>query len=358
MNTLFYSFYFLICALFGLKISNQAIKPLYLILYTCIYSILLFFYPQFFIPIFLIPLLFVLKKENYLEAIFSFTLFILLLTLINLFTESKITTLFFLILGFTLFMILFKKNPILLTNRNKIVLCIVFLLFDLIFTSYTNSIYQQYNFTQVYFLKRKNIILFITISFILFLIYFVTIVLSQYKTKIESKSYKEFIQISNVYTSQMINEQKQIQLLIHDMRNSLDTIKTLANNQDYTQLESEINESLLKYGKMYPNSICTNPYLNVVLKNFITSKGLDIDFKISVPEKINIEPSDLIILLSSLLDSSIDLLHIHYTDYELCIHVRYEDNFKLSSITNSIVTKYKGQLSYSNLNLKIILFTE
>lgn len=156
----------------------------------------------------------------------------------------------------------------------------------------------------------------------------------------------------------MLNEQKQIQSLIHDMRNSLDNIKMLANKQDYIQLESEINDSLLKYGNMYPHSVCTNPYLNIILKNFIESKGLDIDFKISVPEKINIEPSDLMILFSSLLDSSIDLLHVQYTDYELCIHIHYKENFRLSAITNSIVKKYKGQLSYSNFDLKIILFAE
>lgn len=358
MNTLFYSLYFLISTLFGLKITKQKARIFQLIIYTCLYAILLFLFPNLFTIFFLILLIILLKKENYLEAILSYTLFTLLLTLASLFTESKSIALFVILFGYMLFTILFKKNPIFLPNRQKWLVSILFLLFDFTFFMYTNSIYQQYNFTQVYFLKSKNIILFILISFLLFLIYFVTVVLSQYKTRIESKSYKEFIQISNVYTSQIMNEQKQIKSLIHDMRNSLDTIKTLVQQQNYNQLKTEINESLLKYGNMYPTSVCTNPYLNIVLQNFIEAKGTSIDFKVSVPEKIDMEPSDLIILFSSLLDPSINYLHIHYTNYELCIHIQYQEDFKTSSITHSIVTKYKGQLTYSDLDLKIILFTE
>ena len=361
MSTFFHALYFITMSIFGLEISHKKINPILIAICTFIYVLTPFIPIISYFTFFIAPIcvLTIIKKENYFEAVLTYTLFTLLLTLSNLISESRIFAFIFLISGYFIFYKVIKNNPISLSNKNKIIVSILFLVFDFLFQSYTDIVYSEHNFTQVYFLKKKRLILFISIFCILFLLYFVVIILSQYKAKIENKSYKEFIQIFNMHMSHILEEQKQSKELVHDIRNNLADLKILSTKEEYDQLESQINTYLLKYAKTYTTSVCSNPYVNAILNDFIKINGSHIDFKISIPENIDMDAQDLSLLLMCLLDSSLTFLHVNYTNYELAIHAKYKDDFSPSFILiNTITNKYKGQIINNNKDIKIILFTE
>ena len=154
------------------------------------------------------------------------------------------------------------------------------------------------------------------------------------------------------------------------MWNSLDDIKHLSQNKRYEELESEINRELVKYGKLYPNSICINPYVDVILQNFIQEHNLNYDIQIHVPKRIDsMDTQDLTTLLTCVLDSSLVkeneafMFHMNLKEKELILHVQYPLDIKNmtssnKSILNIILNKYHGTKIMDSKDMKIILFIE
>ena len=181
-------------------------------------------------------------------------------------------------------------------------------------------------------------------------------------------TYKLAICIST--TEQMIQEQMGIKELIHDMRNSLDDIKVLSQMKEYEAIEEQINQELVKYGKLYPNSICINPYVDVILQNFIQEHNLNYDIQIHVPKRIDsMDTQDLTTLLTCVLDSSLVkenetfMFHMNLKEKELILHVQYPLDIKNmtssnKSILNIILNKYHGIKIMDSKDMKIILFIE
>lgn len=252
----------------------------------------------------------------------------------------------------------------------KYIISIILFIFSYLYMLLMTDLFSKTEFTYMYFIKNSQIYVFMFTISVLVLLSVAIIVFSRIRSKLEIEMYRNFIELSSHYTEQMIHEQTGIKELIHDMRNSLDDIKHLSQNKRYEELESEINRELVKYGKLYPNSICINPYVDVILQNFIQEHKLNYDIQIHVPIRIDsMDTQDLTTLLTCVLDSSLVkenetfMFHMNLKEKELILHIQYPLDIKnmISSnkaILNIILNKYHGTKIMNSKDMKIILFIE
>lgn len=384
MNILMNSMYYVCKQCFYLKITKNSLYS------KCILSFLLnglcVFLTSEYIHInwlsvflqLLIPILCLnvsTKEYHILESVISNLIIVLFQTMnillfrsltIEYYAFSTILT----IGGCAIFCQIFKYESLEFSENMQYSVSIILFIFSYLYMLLMTDLFSKTEFTYMYFIKNSQIYVFIFTISVLVLLSVAIIVFSRIRSKLEIEMYRNFIELSSHYTEQIIQEQTGIKELIHDMRNSLDDIKHLSQNRRYEELESEINRELVKYGKLYPNSICINPYVDVILQNFIQEHNLNYDIKVHVPKRIDsMNPQDLTTLLTCVLDNSLVkeneafMFHMNLKEKELILHIQYPLNIKNmtssnKAILNIILNKYHGTKIMDSKDMKIILFIE
>lgn len=384
MNILMNSMYYVCEQCFYLKITKNSLYP------KCILSFLLnglcVFLTSEYIHInwlsvflqLLIPILCLnvsTKEYHILESVISNLIVVLLQTMnillfrsltIEYYAFSTILT----IVGCAIFYQIFKYESLEFSENMQYSVSIILFIFSYLYMLLMTDLFSKTEFTYMYFIKNSQIYVFMFTISVLVLFSVAIIVFSRIRSKLEVEMYRNFIELSSHYTEQMIQEQTGIKELIHDMRNSLDDIKVLSQKKEYEAIEEQINQELVKYGKLYPNSICINPYLDVILQNFIQEHKLNYDIQIHVPKRIDsMDPQDLTTLLTCVLDNSLVkenetfMFHMNLKEKELILHVQYPLDIKNmtssnKSILNIILNKYHGTKIMDSKDMKIILFIE
>lgn len=186
-----------------------------------------------------------------------------------------------------------------------------------------------------------------TETLILFLFSFLTIIilaLILYKQlQLIEKSSKNRI-LSNLLDSsrkqfnQMIENEKALQEIRHDLKNHLIIIQSLNNEKNYTELSNYLNKINPIFNKVQPKIYCENIYLNTLLNEKIAEyKNIEFNISISPGYCDNFEDLDLCILVSNLLDNAIEELSKHL-DLEQTIHLTMyqKNNFKILAIRNPL----------------------
>lgn len=384
MNILMNSMYYVCEQCFYLKITKNSLYP------KCILSFLLnglcVFLTSEYIHInwlsvflqLLIPILCLnvsTKEYHILESVISNLIVVLFQTMnillfrsltIEYYAFSTILT----IGGCVIFYQIFKYESLEFSENMQYSVSIILFIFSYLYMLLMTDLFSKTEFTYMYFIKSSQIYVFMFTISVLVLLSVAIIVFSRIRSKLEIEMYRDFIELSSHYTEQMIHEQTGIKELIHDMRNSLDDIKVLSQKKEYEAIEEQINQELVKYGKLYPNSICINPYVDVILQNFIQEHKLNYDIRIHVPKRIDsMDTQDLTTLLTCVLDSSLVkenetfMFHMNLKEKELIIHVQYPLDIKNmtpsnKSILNIILNKYHGTKIMDSKDMKIILFIE
>lgn len=384
MNILMNCMYYVCEQCFYLKITKNSLYP------KCILSFLLnglcVFLTSEYIHInwlsvflqLLIPILCLnvsTKEYHILESVISNLIIVLFQTMnillfrsltIEYYAFSTILT----IGGCAIFCQIFKYESLEFSENMQYSVSIILFIFSYLYMLLMTDLFSKTEFTYMYFIKNSQIYVFMFTISILVLLSVAIIVFSRIRSKLEIEMYRNFIELSSHYTEQMIQEQMGIKELIHDMRNSLDDIKVLSQMKEYEAIEEQINQELVKYGKLYPNSICINPYVDVILQNFIQEHNLNYDIQIHVPKRIDsMDTQDLATLLTCVLDSSLVkeneafMFHMNLKEKELILHVQYPLDIKNmtssnKAILNIILNKYHGTKIMDSKDMKIILFIE
>ena len=384
MNILMNSMYYVCEQCFYLKITKNSLYP------KCILSFLLnglcvFLTSEYihinWLSIFLqllIPILCLnvsTKEYHILESVIS-NLIVVLFQTMNILLFRSLTIEYYefstilTIGGCVIFYQIFKYESLEFGKNTKYMISIILFIFSYLYMLLMTDLFSKTEFTYMYFIKNSQIYVFMFTISVLVLLSVAIIVFSRIRSKLEIEMYRNFIELSSHYTEQMIHEQTGIKELIHDMRNSLDDIKVLSQKKEYEAIEEQINQELVKYGKLYPNSICINPYVDVILQNFIQEHKLNYDIRIHVPKRIDsMDTQDLTTLLTCVLDSSLVkenetfMFHMNLKEKELILHVQYSLDIKNmtpsnKSILNIILNKYHGTKIMDSKDMKIILFIE
>ena len=384
MNILMNSMYYVCEQCFYLKITKNSLYP------KCILSFLLnglcVFLTSEYIHInwlsvflqLLIPILCLnvsTKEYHILESVIS-NLIVVLFQTMNILLFRSLTIEYYefstilAIGGCVIFYQIFKYESLEFSENMQYSVSIILFIFSYLYMLLMTDLFSKTEFTYMYFIKNSQIYVFMFTISVLVLLSVAIIVFSRIRSKLEIEMYRNFIELSSHYTEQMIHEQTGIKELIHDMRNSLDDIKVLSQKKEYEAIEEQINQELVKYGKLYPNSICINPYVDVILQNFIQEHNLNYDIQIHVPKRIDsMDTQDLTTLLTCVLDSSLVkenetfMFHMNLKEKELILHVQYPLDIKNmtssnKSILNIILNKYHGTKIMDSKDMKIILFIE
>lgn len=384
MNILMNSMYYVCEQCFYLKITKNSLYPKCILSFLlnglCVFLIAeyihinwLSVFLQLLIPILCLNIS--TKEYHILESVISNLIIVLFQTMnillfrsltIEYYAFSTILT----IGGCAIFCQIFKYESLEFSENMQYSVSIILFIFSYLYMLLMTDLFSKTEFTYMYFIKNSQIYVFMFTISVLVLLSVAIIVFSRIRSKLEIEMYRNFIELSSHYTEQIIQEQTGIKELIHDMRNSLDDIKHLSQNRRYEELESEINRELVKYGKLYPNSICINPYVDVILQNFIQEHNLNYDIQIHVPKRIDsMNPQDLTTLLTCVLDSSLVkenetfMFHMNLKEKELILHIQYPLDIKNmtssnKTILNIILNKYHGTKIMDSKDMKIILFIE
>ena len=315
------------------------------------------------------------KEHHVLESVTSNLIVVLFQTMnillfrsltIEYYAFSTILT----ICGCVIFYQIFKYESLEFSQNMQYGVSIILFIFSYLYMLLMTDLFSRTEFTYMYFIKNSQIYVFVFTVSVLVLLSVAIIVFSRIRSKLEIEMYRNFIELSSHYTEQMIHEQTGIKELIHDMRNSLDDIKVLSQKKEYAAIEEQINQELVKYGKLYPHSICINPYVDVILQSFIQEHKLNYDIQIHVPKRIDsMDTQDLTTLLTCVLDRSLVkenetfIFHMNLKEKELILHVQYPLGIKNmtssnKSILNIILNKYHGTKIIDSNDMKIILFIE
>ena len=315
------------------------------------------------------------QKHHVLESVIS-NLIVVLFQTMNILLFRSLTLEYYAfstiltISGCAIFYQIFKYESLEFSQNMQYGVSIILFIFSYLYMLLMTDLFSKTEFTYMYFIKNSQIYVFVFTISVLVLLSVAIIVFSRIRSKLEIEMYRNFIELSSHYTEQMIHEQTGIKELIHDMRNSLDDIKVLSQKKEYAAIEEQINQELVKYGKLYPHSICINPYVDVILQNFIQEHKLDYDIQIHVPKRIDsMDPQDLTTLLTCVLDRSLVkenetfMFHMNLKEKELILHVQYPLDIKNmtssnKSILNIILNKYHGTKIMDSKDMKIILFIE
>ena len=315
------------------------------------------------------------KEHHVLESVISNLIVVLFQTMnillfrsltIEYYAFSTILT----ISGCAIFYQIFKYESLEFSKNMQYGVSIILFIFSYLYMLLMTDLFSRTEFTYMYFIKNSQIYVFVFTISVLVLFSVAIIVFSRIRSKLEIEMYRNFIELSSHYTEQMIHEQTGIKELIHDMRNSLDDIKVLSQKKEYVAIEEQINQELVKYGKLYPHSICINPYVDVILQSFIQEHKLNYDIQIHVSKRMDsMDSQDLTTLLKCVLDSSLVkenedfMFHMNLKEKELVLHVQYPLDIKNmtpsnKSILNIILNKYHGTKIMDSKDMKIILFIE
>lgn len=299
MNILMNSMYYVCEQCFYLKITKNSLYPKCILSFLlnglCVFLIAeyihinwLSVFLQLLIPILCLNIS--TKEHHILESVISNLIVVLFQTMnillfrsltIEYYASSTILT----IGGCAIFYQIFKYESLEFGKNTKYIISIILFIFSYLYMLLMTDLFSKTEFTYMYFIKNSQIYVFMFTISVLVLLSVAIIVFSRIRSKLEIEMYRNFIELSSHYTEQMIQEQTGIKELIHDMRNSLDDIKVLSQKKEYEAIEEQINQELVKYGKLYPNSICINPYVDVILQNFIQEHNLNYDIQIHVPKK-------------------------------------------------------------------------
>lgn len=315
------------------------------------------------------------KEHHVLESVIS-NLIVVLFQTMNILLFRSLTLEYYAfstiltICGCAIFYQIFKYESLEFSKNMKYGVSIILFIFSYLYMLLMTDLFSRTEFTYMYFIKNSQIYVFVFTVSVLVLLSVAIIVFSRIRSKLEIEMYRNFIELSSYYTEQMIHEQTGIKELIHDMRNSLDDIKLLSQKKEYAAIEEQINQELVKYGKLYPHSICINPYVDVILQSFIQEHKLNYDIQIHVPKRMDsMDPQDLTTLLTCVLDSRLVkenedfMFHMNLKEKELALHVQYPLDIKNmtpsnKSILNIILNKYHGTKIMDSKDMKIILFIE
>lgn len=189
---------------------------------------------------------------------------------------------------------------------------------------------------------------------ILYLVYIMFYLASQeYNKKIEY----QFIANQNNQRLEQINllnnSYEDFKKIRHEIKNQYAIMQTLLENKEYEkvqQLFGSFNNQLLNIVKYYDcGNETINPLLNIEASK-AKKQNIETDFEVIVSPKLNMEDSDIISLLSNLIDNSIEAME-RYQCFDKPITLKmWEQNGSLFILTQNYVPD--NQIDINNLSTK------
>lgn len=194
-----------------------------------------------------------------------------------------------------------------------------------------------------------SIAIFFLINILVFYLY--DLLLQSYQEKMERNLLKHQ---NNAYINQLkiINQsQENLRILRHDLKHHISVLENLiqTNNNESALQYLRSTFDFITYADEYAKS--GNTEIDSILNYKIheaKKQKIEVDLNLHIPEKLNIQPFDLVAVLGNLLDNAIEATSKLEEDKKIKISVELERNVLYVSVTNP----FHGELLYKDNKLK------
>jgi hypothetical protein len=200
-------------------------------------------------------------------------------------------------------------------------------------------------------------IIFIIVN-LLFINFFVFYLYDNISTQQKEKFEKLLISNQNTYYTKQLNLMKSslesVRSFRHDMRNHLILLKSLVENNEYdeaSKIISQITGAIdVKNEYAQSGNITVDSILNFKLQEAV-NQGMSVSLELNIPEKLNITPFDMSVILGNLLDNAINASSKLEKDKRLDLKIDYKRGRLFINLSNTYtgILNYKGdKLTTSN----------
>ncbi len=200
-------------------------------------------------------------------------------------------------------------------------------------------------------------IIFIIVN-LLFINFFVFYLYDNISTQQKEKFEKLLISNQNTYYTKQLNLMKSslesVRSFRHDMRNHLILLKSLVENNEYNEASKVISQITgaidVKNEYAQSGNITVDSILNFKLQEAI-NKGISVSLELNIPERLNITPFDMSVILGNLLDNAINASSKLEKDKRLDLKIDYKRGRLFINLSNTYtgILNYKGdKLTTSN----------
>lgn len=197
-----------------------------------------------------------------------------------------------------------------------------------------------------------GIIVSVVILFVInvFVFYLYDTLMKSYDEKMEKAL---LLQQNSAYSKQLEiikQSQENLKLFRHDMKNHVLSLRTLIEQNDHQRASDYLESVYTRIDNTNEFSKSGNPEIDSILNyklNKAVSCGMKINISINVPEKLNIRPFDLSVIIGNLLDNAIEAAG-KCEDSFINISIELDRNVLYICISNS----YEGDLNYKSSNLE------
>lgn len=200
-------------------------------------------------------------------------------------------------------------------------------------------------------------IIFIIVN-LLFINFFVFYLYDNISTQQKEKFEKLLISNQNTYYTKQLNLMKSslesVRSFKHDMRNHLILLNSLVEKNEYDEASKHIDQisGAINVANEYAQSgnITVDSILNFKLQEAV-NQDISVSLELNIPEKLNITPFDMSVILGNLLDNAINASSKLEKDKRLDLKIDYKRGRLFINLSNTYtgILNYKGEkLTTSN----------
>lgn len=191
-------------------------------------------------------------------------------------------------------------------------------------------------------------IIFIIVN-LLFINFFVFYLYDNISTQQKEKFEKLLISNQNTYYTKQLNLMKSslesVRSFRHDMRNHLILLNSLVEENEYDEASKVISQITgaidVKNEYAQSGNITVDSILNFNLQEAI-NKGISVSLELNIPERLNITPFDMSVILGNLLNNAINASSRLEKDKRLDLKIDYKRGRLFINLSNT----YNGILNY------------
>lgn len=255
-----------------------------------------------------------------------------------------------------------NPNSLALNSLNNIILCFFFINLMMIYKKETRhfNIWLVYTIITILFVSdsiltyyyldnNASVILLLSSSLVVLILLFYFInklkIYTKYdEYKNENKFLKEKEQMQYEYYEMVSKREENVRKISHDIKNNLQVMLTLKDENERLTIANDINDSLNKYSLVkYSTQDILNVILNIKVKE---SKENNINLNIDVKTNLSfMESIDVSNLITNILDNAITAA-TNTTEKEINFSIRKKMNFIIIECSNT----YTGEIKFNKKN--------
>lgn len=193
--------------------------------------------------------------------------------------------------------------------------------------------------------------------------YFYSVAAEKAKMALETRIYQEQIDVYQEWYEDIQQVRKEMRAFRHDMRNHFKVLKTLCakgtNEWEARKCLQEIDKYIGEFEASFRDDIEETDSGNLVIdsilnakKSVATSKGINITLDLMIPQHMDCNGTDVVILLANLLDNAIEACEsVEDTEKKITLSINYASSNLIICVCNTYNGHWDGKSTSSTKSM-------